>query len=69
MRKISFLDIILNNNIKLYVKGDQAYMQPLITIFPGSYFIMCTALCRYIYITGHILHVLHINKNILFCDV
>ena len=31
MRKISFLDIVLNNNIKLYMKGDQAYacnMQP-----------------------------------------
>ena len=24
--KISFLDIVLNNNIKLYVKRDQAYM-------------------------------------------
>ena len=26
MSKISFLDIVLNNNIKSYVKGDQAYM-------------------------------------------
>ena len=25
MRKISFLDIVLKDNIKLYVKGDQAY--------------------------------------------
>ena len=25
MSKISFLDIVLNNNIKSYVKGDQAY--------------------------------------------
>ena len=29
MRKISFLDIIYDNNIKLYVKGDQAYMSHL----------------------------------------
>ena len=41
MRKICFLDIILNNNIELYVKGDQAYT-------PGLYFIMRFALCRYI---------------------
>ena len=25
MRKISFLDIVLDKNIKLYMKGDQAY--------------------------------------------
>ena len=25
MREISFLDIILNSNIKLHMKGDQAY--------------------------------------------
>ena len=71
MRKISFLDIVLNNNIKLYVKGDQAYtcnLQPWITIFPGLYFILRFALRRYIYITWHILHLLCINKYfILWC--
>ena len=41
MRKISFLDIVLNYNIKLYVKVDQAYMcnlQPRITTtkLPGT---------------------------------
>ena len=25
MKKISFLDTVLDNNIKLHVKGDQAY--------------------------------------------
>ena len=41
---------ILNNNIKLYVKGDQVYtcnIQAWVMIFSGSYFIMCFAL--YIY--------------------
>ena len=36
------LDIVLDNNIKLYVKGDQAYTynsQPCVTIFSGSYLI------------------------------
>ena len=49
MRKISFLDIVLNNNIKSYMKGDWAYMcnlQPSVTFFPGSYLIMRFALCR-----------------------
>ena len=43
MRKISFLDIILENNIKLYVKGDQAYtsnLQPWVTIFPWKCLIL-----------------------------
>ena len=43
MRKISILGIVLDNNIKLYVKGDQAYMcklQPCVMIFSGSYLIM-----------------------------
>ena len=37
MRKLSFLDIVLNNNIKLYMKDDQAYtcdLQPCVTISP-----------------------------------
>ena len=53
MRKVSFSDIAFNNNIKLYMKGDQAYtynLQPSVTIFPGSYFILRFALCRYRYI-------------------
>ena len=52
MRKISFLDIVLNNNIRSYVKGDQAdtcNLQPWIMIFSGLYFIMRITLCRYIY--------------------
>ena len=74
MRKISFLDIILNNNIKLYEKGDQVYncnLQPWITIFPGSYFIMHFALCRYIsiYITWYILHIFCINNYIILWRV
>ena len=71
MRKISFLDIVLNNNFKLYVKGDQAYtcnLQPWITIFPGSYFIMRIALCIHIW-TWHTLHILRINKYIILWRV
>ena len=68
---ISFLDIILYNNNKLYVKGDQAYtcnLQLWITIFPGLSFILRIALCRYI-LTWHILHVLRINKYIILWHV
>ena len=68
LRKISLLDIFLNNNNKLYVKGDQAHtcnLQPWITIFSGLCFILRIALCRHIYITWHILHVLCINKYII----
>ena len=58
MRKMSFLNIILDNNIKLYVKGDQAYymlnLQPRIAIFPGLYLIMLFALCRYMYYMTYI---------------
>ena len=70
MRKITFFNIVLNNNIKLYVKGDQAYncnLQLWIIIIPGSFFIMRFALCR-TYITWHILHVLCIHNYIsLWC--
>ena len=44
--------MVLDNNIKLYVKVDQAYMcnlQPWFTIFSELYFILRFALCRYIY--------------------
>ena len=71
MRKISFMDIVLNNNNKLYVKHDQAYtcnLQPWITIFSRLYFIMRIALCRHI-LTWHILHVLCINKYIILWRV
>ena len=65
------MDINLNNNNKLYVKGDQAYtcnLQPWITIFSRLYFIMRVALCRHI-LTWHILHVLCINKYIILWHV
>ena len=58
----------LATNIKLYVKGDQVYM---CNIQPWS-FPDCISSCTlryvdiYIYITWHILYVLHINK---FCDM
>ena len=71
MRKIPFLDIFLDKNNELYVKGDQAYtcnLQPWITIFSRSYFIMRVALCRHI-LTWHILHVLRINKYIILWRV
>ena len=108
---IPFLEIILDNNIKLYVKADQAYtcnLQPWVTIFWGSYLILRIALYHFwrsflttilnytwklirltrvicnhelqsfedpisfcalhyvdIFITWHILHVLHIYKYII----
>ena len=68
MWEISFLDIGLDNNIILYLNGDQTYMcnlQQWVTIFPWSKLILCFALCRHIYITWHILHVLRINKYII----
>ena len=52
MRKISFLDIILHNNIKLYVIGDQVYtcnLQLWGKISPGLYLIMRFVLCSYVY--------------------
>ena len=53
------------------MKGDQAYtcnLQPWITIFPGSYFIMRIALCIHIW-TWHTLHILRINKYIILWRV
>ena len=68
MRKFFFLDITLDNNIKFYMKGDQAY---IIYSHELQSFQDCVSSCtlRYvdisIYRTRHILHVLGMNKYII----